>query len=1457
MENLKIRKAMALILIITILMINSLNLLNGIVVAYDENQEVQEDDRFNQLIENIDTEVKQEVVKFTKVNENSVLLQQNVMVKSNNSELPKEKEEIEVVVPELDTIKPSNIAVIHNGNYLESKYDADTNKLSIVNETNVNIEDKATYGNGEDLYKIIYTYEGQVEVKERSQNFGVNVKTKFHKKEDVVEKNISEDITIKETQEFLTGNLSGTQELPKQYFTIETAKKAYIEENNVLEIVNTQDTKDISIELGETKFVDTKNKEIEASTFLESTSINKEQFRKIFGEEAKLEVNEIEGVEVKEEENQFVINYPENTVKANLKITGTPVQVGELEIKTKKYFTNSKIENKQLDNFTKIQNVEKVNYSEKTNQTIFETNIGKEEVKANLEINKTEFLATEINNNVEMIATLESKEISDALYKNPVVKITFPNQIKNVNVNSINLLYDDQLKIVKAQQSVNANGCIEILLTLSGAQTDYKNDTDKDAQIVVSANIELSKNIPSFESQIQLDVTNEGYDVKSINKQVKGIAKYGLFAYSETKIDENNGVAAQSAENNNVIMTYDSQKVELQCEQDSKNVERNISVVNNNEYDIDNVIITGSITKNGIQMSYLNNIKADKDVKILYSTEAEGENWIENVQDFNTVQRYKIVLEKMLSKEVLNITYSVNIPANLADGIDGYVKEDISYQINGQDLQDKNEVLFSVPAKQQEAVVDNGADTNDTANSTTDNIITTTEDNVNSDKIDVTITAKSGSQELKDGDEVYNGQAISYIAKITNKSNETLKNVYLAATQQNGTLYNMKVYKVKNPHDEVVDSYQYSEDEKCKQYVSNKIDIEPNATVELQYQVGVKDKKENSSSNTQGTVIIGADDGIKNQYKTINNVIKEAKIKVYAVPYRSEDATYTGADTYPIVLYVQNLTNTELTNVKVKAYMNGMTYIEGSLMDEETSQVTQVLDDEITLNVPKLEASGIVQIQQDFQLQDMDIHQEKAKSSIYFTSEYNNNIYTANTIEVNLIQKNLGLNVDFKGSQTKETLTTGDKVDFTTTIKSDSAIEGEISIGVTIPNGCVIDSAYVTIDGKREEISDIKNNKVNKNLTIGKNSEVELVVKTTVDTSKATETDISAILYIDAPTNTIQKEVSYKLENVKNPDDNNEDLGPNTISGMAWIDTNENGERDENTGIPGMKVKLITSEGKQIYETITDENGKYKFENVKNGKYIVAFVYDSNEYSLTTYQKEDVEDYKNSDTIAAKSNGENLAITNYIEIKDDSYTNIDSGFIKNKNFDFKLDKVVTNITIADNKGESTKTFNNSKLAKAEINAKTLENTVCYINYKIIVTNEGEIAGKVNEIVDYLPSEMSFDKTQNAGWYQSNDGNIHTMSLKDVLINPGETKEINLILAKKMNNNNLGTIENKAEILSSTNSQNLKDTDNDETSSANVILSIKTGRVIIITTIIIITLIGFGIGVLKIRKEVKE
>lgn len=74
-------------------------------------------------------------------------------------------------------------------------------------------------------------------------------------------------------------------------------------------------------------------------------------------------------------------------------------------------------------------------------------------------------------------------------------------------------------------------------------------------------------------------------------------------------------------------------------------------------------------------------------------------------------------------------------------------------------------------------------------------------------------------------------------------------------------------------------------------------------------------------------------------------------------------------------------------------------------------------------------------------------------------------------------------------------------------------------------------------------------------------------------------------------------------------------------------------------------------------------------------------------------------------------------------------------------------------------------------------------------------------------------------------------------LSDVKINPGESKEVTLILTKKMTENNLGTTYNTAEIASVSNSENLLDKDStpnnkqngeDDFSEADVIVNIKTG-----------------------------
>ena len=141
----------------------------------------------------------------------------------------------------------------------------------------------------------------------------------------------------------------------------------------------------------------------------------------------------------------------------------------------------------------------------------------------------------------------------------------------------------------------------------------------------------------------------------------------------------------------------------------------------------------------------------------------------------------------------------------------------------------------------------------------------------------------------------------------------------------------------------------------------------------------------------------------------------------------------------------------------------------------------------------------------------------------------------------------------------------------------------------------------------------------------------------------------------------------------------------------------------------------------------------------------------------------------------------------------------------------------------------------------------------------------EVVGTATDIIDYMPEDVTFDKTLNQTWYKDNDGNLHTAVLSDVKINPGESKEVTLILTKKMTENNLGTTYNTAEIASVSNSENLLDKDStpnnkqngeDDFSEADVIVSIKTGTAFVISFIIIAMLAGVLYVVFYVRKEEK-
>ena len=272
---------------------------------------------------------------------------------------------------------------------------------------------------------------------------------------------------------------------------------------------------------------------------------------------------------------------------------------------------------------------------------------------------------------------------------------------------------------------------------------------------------------------------------------------------------------------------------------------------------------------------------------------------------------------------------------------------------------------------------------------------------------------------------------------------------------------------------------------------------------------------------------------------------------------------------------------------------------------------------------------------------------------------------------------------------------------------------------------------------------------------------------------------------------------------------------------------------------------------------------------MQSGRYILTFEYDTQKYRLTTYKKNGVNESQNSDvinqTMSDKKKKKNLGMTDVIEIVNEDIVNIDAGLIENEKFDFRLQKNISKITIKNSKGVTVTEYNNAKLAKMEVDAKYLEGSTAQIEYNFLVINEGELAGYINDIIDYIPNDLQFSSDINTDWHIQEDGKLHNTSLSNKLINPGETVSISLILTKELKNDNLGYTINTAEIAKQSNDLGISDIDSepgnnndaeDDFSKAEVIISIKTGAVYVITTIAftIAILSIAGIVIIKLKKR---
>lgn len=337
-------------------------------------------------------------------------------------------------------------------------------------------------------------------------------------------------------------------------------------------------------------------------------------------------------------------------------------------------------------------------------------------------------------------------------------------------------------------------------------------------------------------------------------------------------------------------------------------------------------------------------------------------------------------------------------------------------------------------------------------------------------------------------------------------------------------------------------------------------------------------------------------------------------------------------------------------------------------------------------------------------------------------------------------------------------------------------------------------------------------------------------------------------------------------------DPDNPDSKKYTISGIAWIDENENGQREETeqklSGIEVMLLDITNNKYVQdakgnIITRFTNTYGQYSFENINEGKYYVVFKYNNNDYEITTYQKPGISASMNSDAMKKEAtlNGETvfIGLTDIIDLTSNK-SNIDIGLIKNKIFDLKVDKYIQKITVQNKAGTKEYDYYNKKIAKVEIPEKQISGSNLIIEYKIVITNIGELAGTVNELIDEMPSGLEFNSELNSNWYKTVGNNLSNTNLSVQVIKPGESVETTLVLTKTLDET-IQTYTNIAKIGISDNAKHIADKNIENNSDkVEVIVSIQTGTVgeyigtilltILIIAIMLIIILLTAKGVLK-------
>ena len=409
--------------------------------------------------------------------------------------------------------------------------------------------------------------------------------------------------------------------------------------------------------------------------------------------------------------------------------------------------------------------------------------------------------------------------------------------------------------------------------------------------------------------------------------------------------------------------------------------------------------------------------------------------------------------------------------------------------------------------------------------------------------------------------------------------------------------------------------------------------------------------------------------------------------------------------------------------------------------------------------------------------------------------------------------------------------------------------ENKISLNITYPENYINeDNILVYTDENNVDtvINDTDGNTQDANVESGDIDEIDDITDLNEDVIEDNNTDLSNVLQYSEKilesdkTDTIPSLNIISAKSIKYEK-------KATISGNIWIDKNNNKTNDtDDEFLKNQTVELYDVSNNVLVDSVkTNDNGKYKFSNISEGKYVVIFSYDETKYELINSNIE-------SNNIVTNSQN-SYSMSNIIDVNKNDIT-IDMGLVEKHKFDLNINGYITSIKVKDSKDTQNYEFEDGDDVKLKISSSKLKNAEITANFKIKITNNGDISAYVNQIKNIIPEGWEFLEEQNPNWTKGEENTIYSSSIENTEISAGGSEEINLVLTKKVGKNNSGIFENKVSINQYSNELELLD-DNNDNNEASIKFEISAKKSIVsyfIYTIITIAIFGSILFIINIK-----